>query len=224
MKGSALFSLLLSAGLLAAPPTIDVPPEIKPTGDYATFAPDTKTTAKAITYVGLSGVDPFPSEMLRDPRAFVVPVRGLAPGRYEFRAVGSLNDEHAIKAFAVIVGTPAPTPLPPTVPPTTPTNPAPAGVAKHLTFVTAGAEGLTVINDGVLRNWLKVGGIAVHVLNPGDRKPNWHDRVLAEIGAPCFVVQDAGGRVLAKAKVTTSEAVEDVVEPLFETPLFKKGG
>jgi hypothetical protein len=99
---------------------IEIPAEVRAAGDYVTLIP--KTDAKAITYVGLSGIEPFPSEFLKDPRAFVLPVRGLPAGRYKFVAVGSLNDVHGKVVFSVFVGDappgppdPGPTPVP--VPP-----------------------------------------------------------------------------------------------------------
>lgn len=107
---------------VAEPPKLDVPAEVKPVGDYAVFVP--KGEAKAVTYVGLSGVDPVPSLMLRDPRTFVLAVRGLPAGRYKFRAVGSLNDEHAVADFEVLVGN-APPPVPPNPGPTPPNPPGP---------------------------------------------------------------------------------------------------
>lgn len=216
-----LLSLLLAMPSLAAPPSLEIPAEIKPSADYAVFAPDAKTTVKTITYIGLSGVDPFPSDLLRDPRAFVLPVRGLAAGRYRFVAVGSLNDEHAKKEFAVIVGAPSdPLPDPKPQPPVDPLPPA--GIAKHLSFVVAGAEGANVVNDATLRNWLKVGGVAVHVLAAGGALPGGFQERIDAVGLPCFIIQDARGKVLTAAKVTTAEAVEDAVEPLFEKPLLKK--
>jgi hypothetical protein len=110
---SALALLVAVVPAWAEPPKLVVPAELKPAGDYATFAPSTAdTTAKAVTYVGLSGVEPFPSAFLKDSRAFVLPVRGLAAGRYKFRAVGSLNDEHATADFVVVVGD-APPPVDP---------------------------------------------------------------------------------------------------------------
>jgi hypothetical protein len=123
MKRLALLTLLcLAAPLWAAPPTLKIPAEIKATGDYVTFTPE--TDAKAVTYVSQSGVDAFPSELLKDPRSFVLPVRGLPPARYQFTAVGTLNDEQARQTFVVVVGTPAP-PVPPGPQPPNPDDPTP---------------------------------------------------------------------------------------------------
>lgn len=97
--------------LYAAPPSVDAPQDVIATSDYVTLSP--KTDAKAITYIGKSGVDPFPSALLADKKVFVLPVRGLAQGRYQFAGVASLNDEHTVFHFAVIVGTPPKQPDPP---------------------------------------------------------------------------------------------------------------
>jgi hypothetical protein len=114
-----LLALLLPAPLWAAPPQVDIPAEIVASSEYVTLQPTTE--AKAITYIGLSGVDPFPAAFLKDPRSFILPVRGLSAARYRFAAIASLNDEHTRKDFVVVVGNPPPpvvtVPPDPTVPP-----------------------------------------------------------------------------------------------------------
>ena len=42
--------------------------------------------------------------MLKDSRTFVLPVRGLSEGKYRFKGVASLNDEHTVFDFWIIVG------------------------------------------------------------------------------------------------------------------------
>lgn len=114
-----LLLLLFVSPLYAAPPTLGIPDEIKPSQGYATFEPGADCTAKAITYISRSSAFPFPARMLKDGRMFVLPTTGLANGRYQFTAVGSLNDEHAVKDFAVVVGNapgPNPGPNPPNPP------------------------------------------------------------------------------------------------------------
>lgn len=112
--------LIVAAATRAAPPALEIPPEVRAVGDYVIVQP--KTDAKSVVYVARSGVEPFPSAMLADRRAFVLPVRGLPVGRYLFTAVGSLNDEQAVAAFAVVVGD-----APPPGPAPTPPGPAPPG-------------------------------------------------------------------------------------------------
>jgi hypothetical protein len=109
MIRAALLLMLLAAPVWADGPKITIPAEIPASGDYVVVTPD--TTAKAISYVAQSGVDAFPSSMLRDPRTFVLPVRGLPAGRYQFTAVGTLNDEQSTATFTVVVGT-GPPPAP----------------------------------------------------------------------------------------------------------------
>lgn len=110
----------------ATAPELGIPAEVIPVGQYAQLKP--KTEAKAITYIGMSGVEPFPSDMLKDARWFVLDTRGLQPGRYLFQAVGSLNDIHTRVAFSVVIGndpnpipqpgpTPGPGPIDPPKPP-----------------------------------------------------------------------------------------------------------
>lgn len=108
---ATVWALAAVASALCAPPSVDVPREVPATGDYVTISP--KTDAKAISYVALSGVEPFPSAFLKDPKAFVLPVRGLPQGVYRFKGVASLNDEHTVFEFSVVVGKPSPPPVTP---------------------------------------------------------------------------------------------------------------
>jgi hypothetical protein len=101
---------LLTSTVLAQGPDLGIPAELRPSGQYVTLQP--KTEAKAITYIGLSGVDPLPSTFLKDARWFLLDTRGLPAGRYLFTAVGSLDDEHTRSDFAVLIGD-APGPVPP---------------------------------------------------------------------------------------------------------------
>jgi hypothetical protein len=121
------FFLLLFAcpvgAALADPPKLTIPAEIKADpGEWVLVVPD--TTAKAVTYVSLDGLAPFPTSELKDPRKLIV-TTGKA-GRYRFTAVGSLNDEHASASFTIVVGGAGTTPVkptptdPPTDPPDTP--------------------------------------------------------------------------------------------------------
>lgn len=120
MKAGIVLSFLLALPLLAAPPTVDIPPEVRPSGQYAMLSP--KTDAKAITYIGLSGIEPLPAAMLKDSRMFLLDTRGLAVGSYKFVAVASLNDEHTRIDFSVVIGTP---PVVVTPPGPGPINPQP---------------------------------------------------------------------------------------------------
>jgi hypothetical protein len=115
---------LVTTSLIAGPPVIEIPSEIRPSGDYARLTP--KTDAVAISYVGLSGIDPFPSEDLKDPRRFLLPVRGLPVGKYRFAAIGTKGDEQTRQDFVVVVGDAPPTPpVPPGPTPPVPPGPTP---------------------------------------------------------------------------------------------------
>lgn len=108
---AALLCLLLSAGLgLAAPPDLDIPAVVTPTGQYVQFVP--KTTAVAVEYVGLDGVEPFPSAFLKDPRAFVLDANSLVKDKqYRFVAVGAgANGEQRRATFVVVNGKATPPP------------------------------------------------------------------------------------------------------------------
>lgn len=122
MKRIAPLILLLACpALWGAPPALKIDPEVKPAGQYARFTPGGDCVA--VLYVGLSGVDPLPSDVLKDGRMFLLDTRGLAAGRYRFAAVGSSDKgEQARADFVVVVGDappgpgPGPGPTPPPMP------------------------------------------------------------------------------------------------------------
>lgn len=122
-KFAAIFALVFTAPLLAEPPKLVIPPEVRPAGDYIRFTPD--TDAVSVTYIGLSGIDPFPSEELKDVRRFLLQVRGLPEGRYKFAAIGASKDgEQTRTDFEAVVGAPGPGPGP-SPPGPTPPGPGP---------------------------------------------------------------------------------------------------
>ncbi len=111
----------------ADPPTLVIEPEIRPAGTYVRMTP--KTDAVSVTYIGLSGIDPFPSEELKDGRRFLLNVRGLPEGRYLFAAVGAgKNGEQTRTDFTVVIGV-NPPPVPPGPNPPVPPGPTPPGPA-----------------------------------------------------------------------------------------------
>lgn len=118
--------LLLSAGMaLSAPPKLVIPATVTPNGSYARLVPD--TDAVAVTYIGLDGVDPFPSEELKDARRFLLPTSGLAAKSYRFVAIGaSATGEQTRADFSVIVGNPLPVPPGPGPSPNPPVPPGPS--------------------------------------------------------------------------------------------------
>lgn len=141
--GPALFAVLLLSGIaLGAPPKLTIPAEVRPAGEYVTIKPE--TDAVSVTYVGLSGIDAFPSDFLKDARHFVLPTRGLKDGEYRFAAVGASKDGEQTRVdFAVKIGTgsPAPAPTPTPTPNPTPT-PVPTPTAGYF-FVLVKPDGPT---------------------------------------------------------------------------------
>lgn len=116
-----LILLLTACNLQAAPPKLEIPAELKPTGDYVTHKP--KTDAVSIVYVGLSGVDAFPSDFLKDSRDFILPTRGIPAGTYKFSAIGaSATGEQSRQDFAVVIGGKPGTPITDPPPVTQPTG------------------------------------------------------------------------------------------------------
>lgn len=100
---SVCFLLLSAYSAWSAPPSIEIPSQLKPTGQYVDYKP--KTDAVSITYVGLSGVDGFPSGVLKDPNHFFLPIAGMKDGEYKFAAVASsATGEQKRVDFSVIVG------------------------------------------------------------------------------------------------------------------------
>lgn len=131
---SVLFlAALCGAPAQSAPPKLVIPAEIaaKP-GKWVTVAPDTE--AKTITYVSLDGLDPFPSSELIDKRKMIV--FPTEEKRYRFVAVGSLNDEHAMAEFVIVVGAP-----PVVEPPPKPTDPPKPIPTSSLYFLIVRSDG-----------------------------------------------------------------------------------
>lgn len=85
--------------------------EVKATEQFVIIVPD--TDAVSVVYVGLDGLDPFPTALLKDSRQFVLYTRGIAEGRYRFAAVGaSATGAQARVNFTVVIGKPPPGPKP----------------------------------------------------------------------------------------------------------------
>ncbi len=106
MKAFAVaLALLFPLGVLAAPPTLEVPAEVKAEGEYARFSP--KTDAVSVIYIGLDGAQSFPTAELADKKRFLLPVYGRKAGKYRFVAVAAGKDGEQVQAeFVVIVPDP----------------------------------------------------------------------------------------------------------------------
>src|SRR5229473_610438 len=120
MKHSLSLLLLLAAcPAYADPPSLDIPDEVKPAGQFIIFTP--KTDAVSVTYIGLDSLEPLPPAILKDGRMFALDCYGKPVGRYRFAAVAAgKTGEQTRKDFVAVIGT---GPLPPN-PPNPPNPPA----------------------------------------------------------------------------------------------------
>lgn len=172
---SLLLLLVVSCCALAGP-ELDIPAEIQATDEYVIMTP--KGDCKSVTYVGQSGVSPFPSTLFEDKRVFVLPVRGLAAGRYRFTAVGSRDDQHTTKPFVVVIPGSAPQPGPNPDPKPDPA-PGPTPSNKPVKFIVvveetadgAGSRGNFLLSRAVAARFSEK-GIRHRVVDKDGRSPN----------------------------------------------------
>ena len=168
----SFFLSLIVCGCALAGPDIEIPAEIQATDEYVIVTP--KGDCKSVTYIGQSGVSPFPSTLFDDKRVFVLPVRGLAAGRYRFTAVGSLEDKHCVRSFVVVVGNPQPQPQPtpdPKPAPTPSTKPVKFVVVVEETSEGAGIRGNFLLSRAVATRF-KEKNISHRVVDKDGRSPN----------------------------------------------------
>lgn len=170
--------IFLSGIVLAQPPKLEIESVIEAKGDYVTFSP--VSDAAVITYIGLSGVEPFPSDMLKDGKSFILPTRGLKPSSYRFVAIGIRQNEFTRKEFTVrvpgIVPQPEPSPEPEPEPKPQPEpklDNAPVTTdGLHVTFIYETGVRLTqsqfnILYGQVTRNYLDT------VCDRISGQPNW---------------------------------------------------
>lgn len=179
-KVLSAFLFLIAAGVAAAaPPTLDLPAEVKPASGYARLTP--KTDAVSVVYVPLDAAFPFPSAELKNPKSFVLPVAGLKDGRYRFVAVAaSKTGEQAEGSFVVVIGSgkadddKKDDPIPPPKP--KPDPPAPEPVTSfHVVIIyesgkTYDAKTAGVLNSGDIRAYLD------SVTTPDEGTKGWRMR------------------------------------------------
>lgn len=156
MKRALLLVLLLAAPVMAAPPKLTIPAEVKPTGQYAVVTPE--SDAASIVYVGLDGLEPFPAALLADKRVFVLDTFGKKAGRYRFAAVAASKDgEQARADFTLIIE--GATPPPPDKPP--PDSPGQPTGSLHFLIVRpdgpAQPEFTRIMSDPAWAELLKAG-------------------------------------------------------------------
>lgn len=156
----AVFLLVFVSSVTAGkPPTLNnFPAEIRPSGQYARYTPD--TDAFSIVYVGLDGLEPIPSDLLRDTRTFLIDCLGKKEGRYRFVAVAAskTGDQSRYDFLLVIGSNPDPTPDPkPDPPKPDPTPPVPQGFRAILiteTGQTLSRAQAAVLDSGRVRDYL----------------------------------------------------------------------
>lgn len=220
---------LLSVGLwlllasLALAQGLGIPTEIKPVSGYAGLKP--KTEAKAITYIGMSGLDPLPTDFLADSRWFLVAVPKETPeGRYKFLAVGAFVDGEKVtqelQEFYVVVGD-SPVVIDPTKPPVKPTDPVkpaptdkPAAVAY---VIERGTPQVPAISAAIDK--LNMSGILATLVfasstdGTGNTAVQYKAAIAAakEAGLPAMVVSDKEYKVLKTVKSPKEKDFLDMI-------------
>lgn len=224
---TACLLFLLAAGLASgAPPDVSgYPAEIKPAGQYATFVPT--APAASVSYVGLDGVDPVPSALLKDGRTFLLDTRGLKAGRYRFAAVAaSKTGEQARADIVVVVGNAPPGPGPgPTPPPKPDPEPTPVTDFKVLLVFESGqthtAAQTSVMYGKQVEEWLnanattgKTGWGRVDKDFPPERMPvllltMWRatQPKVNPVVLPCWAVAVNGAVTFEPLGATPAEAI-----------------
>jgi hypothetical protein len=215
---SLLLACVTTALALAVPPQLEIPAEVKATGFYVRFTP--KTDADSVIYVGLDGIEPFPSDELRDPRRFLMPVMGLKAGRYKFAAVGAKGGEQTRVDFVVVIGD-----VPPIIPPVIPPVIPPAAKGKVFVVVlqdrlTATPNSRDVLASAAFRSYLTTNGYELDLIDTGSPTGSTRAAPFRKIASaapfnltgtdPVVILVDAGstppGLVLSATKLPDTDA------------------
>lgn len=200
VHATTLAVLLVAATASAAPPTLELPAEVK--GDPGAFVQvPAKTTGKTVQWKSIDpGLNLFPVELLKDTKTAVV--TAAKPGRYRIIAVTAAGDE--LSPFAetvVVVGEAPPTPPGPN-PPTPPDPPTPAPTGFRVIFVYESGELITAgqqlaMFSGEVEAYLKAKSVGwrrwdkdVDVANEKDAsiKALWEAAKLKLGTVPCVIV------------------------------------
>lgn len=206
----AILAVCLAVPAWAAPPSVDIPAETVATTDFTVVVP--KTDAKGVSYIGLSGVDPFPSALLKDSKTFVLPTRGLPAGRYVFAGVASLNDEHTVFRFAITVGKPPVLP-PPVDPPVDP--PPPERVFYYFLVIRPDGPAAPAFTRTMsMPGWEKLRGLGHSIKDKTVSQARLLNVNLpAGTPLPCVVTLkiNATGSVIARGPVALPTTDDDIV-------------
>lgn len=125
----AVLALAAAPNAWAEPPKLEIKAELTPKNGFVIYTPPADVVS--IKYKSLSGLVPFPAEILKDARSLVISTEGKAKGRYKFYAVGAnAKGEQADADFEIVIGD-APKP-PPTPPQPEPPAPDLSPLAKKL--------------------------------------------------------------------------------------------
>ena len=217
MRPLTALLLTLTAGLaVAAPPTLDLPSEVRPANGYARLTP--KTDAVSVVYVALDGAFPFPSEELKNPKAFVLPAAGLKDGRYRFVAVAAgKGGEQSSGEFVVVVGKGEPSPEPEPGPSPKPgPEPKPAPVTGPLYVVVVEEtsartpELARVLNDAAFWGSMK-GKDVLHRFYDKDAPEVTTQKYMphaTKAGLPAVLLMDRAGKVLDAKRLTATADVD----------------
>lgn len=207
------FALLLAFAfahvpLFAAPPKITIPPEVRPSGQYVDFLPE--TDAVSVTYVGLDGIDAVPSNRLNNPTAFLLDTYGKDEKKYRFAAVASSKDgEQKRVDFVVIIGKPKedgggtkPPPTPEEPPPVKP-DPTPSGKSFIVIARMDGPIDPGLANALEMPGWkeLKKAGHGVKDYPFKDLPQDCKDQIVTGTTMPCVfkLALNKDGKGRAKA-------------------------
>jgi len=181
MRTNMILTLFFFSGIYvgAEPPKLEIEQIVNAKGDYVSITP--VTDAINVAYIGLSGIDPFPAEMLKDGRSFILPVRGLKDGDYKFVAVAIKQNEYTRKDFIVRVGNGSILPNPQPNPTPQPEPPKPDPKLDNAPVQTNGLHVLFIYESGqrISQNQFEIlyGAKTAKYLNETcDRtnsQPNW---------------------------------------------------
>lgn len=229
VKLSIALTAVLAGAALGAPPKFTPPAEVVPVGGYASIDVEDAGVA-SVTYVGLDGEDPLPALMLKDPRDFVLPTRGLAAGRYRYAAVASSRTGEQTRAdFVVVVGTPPkPDPKPDPPRPDPSPGPDPKEPAAWVVVVEESERRteatIKILND--LKYWesVKARGIGWRLYDDDQPEAAKFLPFVKAVGEPAVLILDKTGAVIHIAALPADAAgIDALLTRAASTPVCPDG-